>query len=77
MAVLEEPRPGGPSDVAFLDVATMLALATVQPLVINLLQRSFIWKDAVSKSKIRENIDFEDAYETKREVSLMIITEIS
>ena len=77
MAVLEEPRPGGPLDVAFLDVATMLALATVQPLVINLLQRSFIWKDAVSKSKIRENIDFEDAYETKREVSLMIITEIS
>ena len=64
-------------DVAFLDVATMLALATVQPLVINLLQRSFIWKDVVSRSKIREYIDFEDAYETKREVSLMIITEIS
>ena len=41
--------------IPFLDVSSILALATVQPLVLSLLQRSFIWKSLIRRSTIGEN----------------------
>ena len=41
--------------IPFLDLSSILALATVQPLVLNLLQRSFIWKNLIRRSAISEN----------------------
>ena len=41
--------------IPFLDLASILALATVQPLVLNLLERSFIWKNLIRRSAISEN----------------------
>ena len=38
--------------IPFLDVASILALATVQPLVTSLIQRRFIWKDLIGRSTI-------------------------
>merc|ERR1719430_1075123 len=41
--------------IPLLDVSSILALATVQPLVLNLLQRSFIWKTLIRRSAKSEN----------------------
>ena len=40
--------------IPFLDVASTLALATVQPLVLNLIQRRFIWKNLIRRSPISD-----------------------
>ena len=56
----------------FLDVASTLALATVQPLVVDLIQRRFIWKDLIRRSAICgvENEDSEER--SKRNVGQLV-----
>ena len=49
----------------FLDVASTLALATVQPLVVDLIQRRFIWKDLIRRSAI-SGVENEDSEEREK-----------
>ena len=41
--------------IPFLDVPSALALATVQPLLLDMLQRNFIWRGLLRRSTIRED----------------------
>ena len=41
--------------IPLLDLSSVLALATVQPLVLSLLQRSFIWKNLIRRSTVSGN----------------------
>ena len=57
----------------FLDVASTLALATVQPLVLDLLQRRFMWKNLMRRSKIGLKNDYGVTNEDdKREVLQLV-----
>ena len=61
--------------IPFLDVASTLALATVQPLVVDLIQRRFIWKDLLRRSAICgfENEDSQERNERNVEQLVEIL----
>ena len=55
--------------LAFLDVSSTLALAKEVPLLLDLLQRKFIWKDFINRSNIDGDKELE---ENKTEVSQIV-----
>ena len=55
--------------LAFLDVSSTLALAKEVPLLLDLLQRKFIWKDFINRSNIDGDKEHE---ENKTEVSQIV-----
>ena len=66
--------------LSFIDVSSTLALAKVLPLSLHLLQRKFIWRDLICRSRINEDYigdltlkeEEEDFYEIKAEVEQMV-----
>ena len=62
--------------ILFLDVASTLALATIQPLVLGLLQRRFMWKDLIKRSEIRPDYvnDVEDEDEDSKKIVMQMVS---